>query len=298
MILLASLLTIHGILSGTATASTSLSARWISEYTVNSVQSVLHMALNTDTIYVGDGRGTVVNVTLKSHQEGNPYQLKGDNKDYQFQHTVNRNRDLIYTYWNGEKCGIGKKTNCRVIKNFIKIKDWKPIGIHSSRHSNDILVGFTRRSSEGSHGKIIRYNEKGKEKSSMTTDDSGQYFFQYPLHITENYNGDVCASDFDKNAVIVLNIENNRHHTYIGPEDSLSNFLGICTARDNNIIVCKSQSVHLLNQNAEFLRYIHTYQREIERICSVCLDDQNKLHVGQDNTNKVIVYSYMYTPSN
>lgn len=76
MILLASLLTIHGILSGTATASTSLSARWISEYTVNSVQSVLHMALNTDTIYVGDGRGTVVNVTLKSHQEGNPYQLK------------------------------------------------------------------------------------------------------------------------------------------------------------------------------------------------------------------------------
>lgn len=49
---------------------------------VNSVQFVFYMVLNIDIIYVGDGRGIVVNVILKSYQEGNLYQLKGDNKDY------------------------------------------------------------------------------------------------------------------------------------------------------------------------------------------------------------------------
>uniref|UniRef100_A0A8W8IY79 Uncharacterized protein n=1 Tax=Magallana gigas TaxID=29159 RepID=A0A8W8IY79_MAGGI len=79
---------------------------------------------------------------------------------------------------------------------------------------------------------------------------------------------------------------------------------GICTDLLGHILVCSNPSfsiifmsgdntVTLLDQHGQFLFLILTERQGVGFYRGLCVDDENNLHVGQDNTNTVTVYKYL-----
>ena len=46
--------------------------------------------------------------------------------------------------------------------------------------------------------KITRYNRTGKEIQNIQRENQIETLYRYPHFITENINGDICTSDYDK----------------------------------------------------------------------------------------------------
>ena len=178
----------------------------------------------------------------------------------------------------------------RTITEFIKTGDWRPISVHSSRINGDILVGTFN----GREAKVTRYRKTGKEIQNIQRDNQGQELYSYPYYITENINRDICTSDINKYAVVVVNQSGQHRFSY--PRQGSGFFpSGICTDVLGHILVCDtvSESVHLLDQDGGFLSVIFSPQQGIKRPRSVFVDDENNLHVGHENTCTVTVYKYL-----
>ena len=152
-------------------------------------------------------------------------------------------------------------------------------------------MGMTK----GKKCKVTRYSKAGKEIQNIQRNNQGQELYRYPCYITENINGDICTSDYDKRAVMVVNKSGQHRFSYTG-QGSVLRPCGICTDVLGNILVCDyaSKTVHLLDQDGGFLSVILTPQQGIISPRGVCVDDENNLYVGQCYTNTVTVYKYMY----
>ena len=101
-----------------------------------------------------------------------------------------------------------------------------------------------------------------------------------------------CTSDHFK-AVVMVNKSGQHRFSYTGQGSEFSPY-GICTDVLGHILVCdgNSDTVHLLDQDGEFLSVILSTQQGIRSACSLCVDDENNLYVGQFN-NTVTVYKYL-----
>ena len=125
-------------------------------------------------------------------------------------------------------------------------------------------------------------------------DNKGQELCSYPHYITENINGDICTSDYNKHAVVLVNKSGQHRFFYTG--QGLRFFpWGICTDVLGHILVCDeaSKSVHLLDQDGGLLSFILSEQQGINHPRGLCVDDENNLYVGQYGTNTVTVYKYL-----
>ncbi|XP_062606779.1 uncharacterized protein LOC134268530, partial [Saccostrea cucullata] len=196
-------------------------------------------------------------------------------------HTVTQDRDLIFTERN--KNVINRITPDNNITEFIKTGDWTPYSIHSSHINEDLLVGMMFR--------VTRYNKTGKELQNIQRDNKRQELYKYPKYITENINGDICTSDYNKDAVVMVNKSGQHRFSYKGQESGLDPY-GICTDVLGHILVCVSNAVHLLDQDGQFLSLLLTEQ-EVYHPRSVCVDTENNLYVGQYDTNTLTVHKYL-----
>ena len=142
--------------------------------------------------------------------------------------------------------------------------------------------------------KVTRYSKTGKEIQNIQRDNQGQELYSDPRYIAENINGDICTSDYNKRAVVVVNKSGQHRFSYKGRG---SEFLpwGICTDVLGHILVCDkdNKSVHLLDQDGRFLSIILSAQQGIKDPRGLCVDDENNLYVGQFDTNTVTVYKYL-----
>uniref|UniRef100_K1PNT3 Tripartite motif-containing protein 2 n=1 Tax=Magallana gigas TaxID=29159 RepID=K1PNT3_MAGGI len=296
------------------TLSLSSSVTKVREYTVPVVDSVYHISLGkSGTLWVSDGDGNLVQTDLQGNQL-QKIQTSGESEGY---HTVTQDGGLIYTDQNNKV--INRITPDNTITRFIKTGDWEPLSIHSSHINGDILVGMrkdrepskvTRYNKTGTElhingdilvgmetdeeGKVTRYNKTGTEIQNIQRDNKGQALYDYPHYITENINGDVCVSDYGKHAVVVVDKSGQHRFSYTG-QGSEFGLYGICTDVLGHILVCDydNDTVHLLDQDGQFLSLLLTKQQGVEDPYSVCVDDENNLWVGQDNTNTVTVYKYL-----
>ena len=119
--------------------------------------------------------------------------------------------------------------------------------------------------------------------------------FSQPHYITENINGDVCISDLNKQAIVVVNIAGQHRFSYKGQKPEFY-FWGVCTDVLGNILACESisEEVHLLNQDGVFLGILlSSRQHGVMYPRSVCVDDENNLYVGKGNNNTLQVYKYL-----
>nr|XP_034317858.1 uncharacterized protein LOC105342349 [Crassostrea gigas] len=266
------------------TLSLSSSVTKVREYTVQGVSNVLHISLGkSGRFWVSDGYGNIVQTDL----QGNQLQKIQTNGEYYGYHTVTQDGCLIYT--DRDNKVINRITPDNTITEFIKTGVWIPLSIHSF-HTGDLLVGMNR----GEEGKVTRYNKTGTEIQNIQSDDKGQPLYKYPHYITENINGDVCVSDIYKHAVVVVDKSGQHGFFYTGQRSTFTPY-GICTDVLGHILVCDgfSDTVHLLDQDGQFLSLLLTPQQGVECPCSVCVDDENNLLVGQHNTNTVKVYKYL-----
>ncbi|XP_062569810.1 E3 ubiquitin-protein ligase TRIM36-like [Saccostrea cucullata] len=266
------------------TMSLSASVTKVSEFNVPGFDNIHHVSLDqSDRLWISDYNGNLVQTDLQRNVI-QKIETSGGIEGY---HTVIQDRDLIFTD-KGKKV-INRVTQDNNITEFIKTGDWSPLSIHSSHINGDLLVGMVT----DEEAKVTRYNKTGKELQNIQRDDKGQELYSEPHYITENINGDICTSDFYK-GVVVVNKSGQHRFSYTGQESRFYPF-GICTDVLGHILVCDivSKTVHLLDQDGQFLSLLLTKQQGVPRPRSVCVDDENNLYVGQLGTNTLTVYKYL-----
>ncbi|XP_065942760.1 tripartite motif-containing protein 2-like [Magallana gigas] len=258
----------------------------VKEYIVPGVDSVYHISRSKSGIlWASDASGNLVQTDLEGKQL---QMIKTSGKDEGY-HTVNLDGNLIFA--DRKKCIVNKITHGKTITRFITTKEWVPLSIHTSNLNGDIMVGMRAYI----QGKVARYNKTGTTTQSIERDNKGQQLYSgYPHYITENVNGDICVSDCDKHAVIVVNKSGQHRFSYTGQESKICPY-GICTDILGHILFCdfNSNTVHLLDHDGQFLTLVVTSQKGNGYSLSVCVDDDNNLHVGDSDTNTVIVYKYL-----
>ncbi|XP_065921365.1 E3 ubiquitin-protein ligase TRIM71 isoform X1 [Magallana gigas] len=268
------------------TLSLSSSVTKVREYTVPGVDNVLHISLGkSGRLWASDKSGNLVQTDL----QGNMLQKIQTIGKYEGYHTVTQDGDLIYT--DRKNKVINRIKQDKTVTEFIRTEDWVPISIHSSHINGDILVGMVK----DKEAKVTRYNKTGKEIQNIQRDNKEQELYKYPHYITENINGDICTSDINKPAVVVVNKSGQHRFSYTG-QGSLFVPYGICTDLLGHIIVCDScfgnNSLDIIDQDGQFLSLLLTPQQWI-RLIGVCVDDESHLHVGQLYTTTVTVYKYL-----
>ncbi|XP_052685587.1 uncharacterized protein LOC128165251 [Crassostrea angulata] len=278
------------------TLSLSSSFTEVREYTVPGLSDVNHMSFGKPgRLWGSDHHGRLVQFDL----QGNRIQMMQTGGGSEGYHTVTQNGDLIYT--DKKKKVINRKTLDKATTNFIKTGDWEPISIHSSHINGDILVGMIK----NKKAKVTRYNKTGEEIQNIQRDNKGQEMYEYPHYITENINGDICTSDLNKRAVVVVNKSGQYRFSYIS-QGSPFYPCGICTDLLGHILVCNSRffgslkaddrdAVHLLDQDGQLLSLLLTPKQGqgLKFFHSLCVDNENNLHVGQQYTTSVTVYKYL-----
>ncbi|XP_052691361.1 uncharacterized protein LOC128169235 isoform X1 [Crassostrea angulata] len=256
----------------------------VREYTVSGVPSVFQISLGkSGRLWASDEVGNLVQTDL----QGNQLKKIKTRRGYGY-HTVTQDGDLIYTDTDNKV--IKRITPNNTITGFIKTGNWRPVSIHSSHINGDILVGMMK----DKEAKVTRYNKTGKEIQNIQRDNKRQGLYGDPHYITENINGDVCVSDYNKHDVVVV-YKSGQHRFFYTGQGSEFNPYGICTDVLGHILVSDdiSKTVHLLDQDGQFLSLLLTEQQEVKYPRSVCVDDENNLWVGQWLSNTVTVYKYL-----
>ncbi|XP_062608694.1 tripartite motif-containing protein 2-like [Saccostrea cucullata] len=264
------------------TMSLSASVTKVREFKVPGVDRVFHVSRDqSDRLWISDYKGNLVQTDL----QGNVIQKIKTSAGFGY-HTVTQDGDLIFT--DKDKNVINRITQDNKITEFIKTGDWIPLSIHSSHINGDLLVGMRK----DIEGKVTRYNKTGKELQNIQRDNKGQRLYGGPRYITENINGDICTSDYYK-GVVVVNKSGQHRFSYTGQGSGFSPY-GICTNVLGHILVCDviSNTVHLLDQDGQFLSLLLTQQQGVDCPRSVCVDDENNLYVGQ-LTDTMTVYKYL-----
>eukprot|EP00105_Crassostrea_gigas_P033735 XP_011457211.1 PREDICTED: uncharacterized protein LOC105349208 [Crassostrea gigas] len=264
------------------TLSLSSSVTKVREYTVPGFRYVFHISLGkSGRLWVSDWDGNLVQTDLQGNQL-QKIQTSGVDEGY---HTVTQDGGLIYT--DRDNKVIYRITPDNTITEFIQTGDWAPLSIHSSHINGDILVGMKT----DKEAKVTRYNKTRTEIQNIQRDNKGQGLYRKPRYITENINGDVCVSDWRKYAVVVVDKSGQHRFSYTGQGSEFYPY-GICTDVLGHILVCDSETVHLLDQDGQFLSLLLTEQQGVKHPYSVCVDDENNLWMGQ-LTNTVTVYKYL-----
>ncbi|XP_065922246.1 uncharacterized protein [Magallana gigas] len=273
--------------------SLSSSVTKVRQYTVPGVDYACHISLGkSGRLWASDDGRSLVQTDLL----GNRLQKIQTSGEYGY-HRATEDGDLIFT--DRKNKVICKIKTDNTITKFIKTRDWEPISLHSSHINGDISVGMIK----DGEAKVTRYNKTGKEIQNIQRDSKGQGLYDNPHYITENINGDICTSDLDKRAVVVVNKSGQHRFSYTGHGLRIRPY-GICTDLLGHILVCNcprfgtflmpgDNTVHLLDQDGQFLFLILPLRPAVGFYCGLCVDDENNLHVGQRDTNTVTVYKYL-----
>ena len=257
------------------------------EIKVPVVKSAHHISCTQDgNVWVSDNVGNLVLMDMS----GNSLVKLATNGGDEGFHSVTSKGELIFTD-KVNKC-VKRLNNHNDVDTILKTGHWKPTCVFSSPKNLDIFVGMV----SDQYAKVGRFDKKGKALMDIHSDSQGRALLKYPLYLAENINSDICVSDVNKHAVIVLDKLGRHRFTYKGDSGDNGGFWphGISTDDQGHILVCNSYfsnpSVQMLDENGVFLFIILAKKHGLQKPRSLCVDSHQRLWVGQWHENKVCVY--------
>nr|XP_022337252.1 uncharacterized protein LOC111133291 [Crassostrea virginica]XP_022337254.1 uncharacterized protein LOC111133291 [Crassostrea virginica]XP_022337255.1 uncharacterized protein LOC111133291 [Crassostrea virginica] len=248
-----------------------------------------------DRVWVSDLNNLILTDTATGKQL---HSVEHPSNLFSGKHTVNCDSELICIDKdeNINKLSSDMKTTTPLIKH--TDKTWEPKCVYCSPSSGDLLVGMCTAKYPYT-GKVMRYDNTGERKQTIPHNDNTPHdLYVRPCYITENNNGDVLVSDWDRYAVVVTSGEGVHRFSYTGPPSGSRLMpLGICTDVMSHILVSdwKTATVQMLDRDGHFLSYLLTTQSPgIHGPFGLSYDVTNHvLWVGAGYNNTLSVYRYI-----
>nr|XP_034327005.1 uncharacterized protein LOC117689527 isoform X2 [Crassostrea gigas]XP_034327007.1 uncharacterized protein LOC117689527 isoform X2 [Crassostrea gigas] len=180
------------------------------------------------------------------------------------------NKQIVYTDQNDNTVRMISDTD--TVVTMFTTGDWEPHGITSAA-SGDLLICL----SKGDQKKVVRYSSTGSVLQEIQYDSQCQPLYEEAHYITENVNGDIIVTDWEKDAVIVVDRLGKIRYSYTGVTNS-----SVTTDSVGHVIVTdyNGDKIHMLDRDGRFMRYIIP-EEGIKHPSGVCILGHGEMMVGE-----------------
>ncbi|XP_048733119.2 E3 ubiquitin-protein ligase TRIM71-like [Ostrea edulis] len=204
---------------------------------------------------------------------------------------LNNENEIAFSHKTDECVNVVRNGH---IEKLVNVAGWIPYGL-CFNSEGDLMVCMRRNSYIES--KVGIFSE-GRMKQEIQFDDTGKPLFSSSrnnMYITENGNRDICVSDCNACAVIVVKKSGEFRFRYTGNHSrSYKEFYphGIDTDNCCRILVVdrNNDCVHVIDRNGKFLRYINCTLRDP---FVISVDSNENLWVGECDTECIKVIKYL-----
>lgn len=204
---------------------------------------------------------------------------------------MNSDGNIAFSHKEDACIYLVKKTK---IEKFVDVSGWIPYGL-CFNSDGDLMVCMRR--NDYTESKVGVFAD-GKLKQQFQFDDIRKPLFSISrnsMYICENGNGDICVSDWNACAVIVMKKSGEYRFRYTGClSRSFKEFYphGIATDSNCRILIADRDNncVHVTDRNGKFVRYITC---GLQDPFVLSLDTEENLWVGECDTACIKIIKYL-----